>query len=62
MFTRSEGGPGQILTLTPGATLNKLVLNRNFDLRALPMNDETRTILSGVRQFEAHLLPAQDLF
>ena len=61
-ISRSEtSGPRQILSLTPQARLSKLKLHNSFDLRAIPMNIETRVALEGVCDFEGHLLSATDL-
>ena len=59
---RSEVGPRQIFTVTPNAKLLKLALHKSFDLRAIPINQETGQALATVNELEGHLLSAIDLF
>ena len=54
--SRSESGQREILSLSPGANLEKLVLARNFDIRAIPATDQTRQALANLVEFEADLL------
>ena len=42
--------------MSPGANLEKLVLARNFDIRAIPATDQTRQALANLVEFEADLL------
>ena len=40
--TRIEPMPGELFTLTPGARLRRLCVHSSFDLRSIPLNEESR--------------------